>query len=206
MTKFTRNRLPLNLQMFAGEDDKLNENEEVEEKNDNDAFEPIESQSELDSRIGKAVNTALENQKAKHQKELNDAIENALKREKDYSKLTEDERKKQELDDERSAFEKERQEFEFEKLVTDVKDDLIANELPSSFAIYLAVEGDVEKSKENVRIFKEEYNNAVAEGVKKSLRQNDPRYGSNGQAGKKTTNYGAQLAQGLQSNKKPFDI
>ncbi|XJS09854.1 DUF4355 domain-containing protein [Aerococcaceae bacterium WGS1372] len=197
-------RLPLkmNLQLFAEETEKT---EETEIKTENE-FKPIESQSELDSHIGKAVQTALSNQQKKHQKAIDEAVQEALNREKDYSKLTEEERKKRELDDERAQFEKERADFEYQKLVNDVSADLLKEEIPVDFAPWLAVKGDIDKSLENVRIFKDKYDESVSQGVQKALRQKEPRYSGGNTNVQLQQNYGEQLANrtGAMARKKPF--
>ncbi|HFI0463813.1 TPA: DUF4355 domain-containing protein [Streptococcus suis] len=199
-------QLPLNLQMFAESVESEGEHNAKSISNDNetaDAFNPITSQADLDSHINKAVQKALINQAEKHKVEQEKAIAAALQKEKDYAQLSEKERKNKEDEDARKAFEKEREDFYYEKLINDVKGDLINQGLPADFAEFLAVRGDSEQSLNNVKAFKEAFDDAVSEHVKISLRQSDPGLGG-GMA--KSKNAGAALADrtGANINKKPF--
>lgn len=198
--------LPLNLQMFAEEVDGANEagaNDTADEA-DNESgelFEAITNQSDFDSKVNKAVQSALDNQRKKADKETKDAIAKALEKEKSYSEMSEEERKVAELTDREAQLEKRASELEFKELLADISTDLASKELPVKFAETLAVAGDKEKSLVNVTEFEKEFKSHVAEGVKKALRQSDP---GTGAGGSKQTNYGAELAKNTAGNKKPF--
>ncbi len=156
-------------------------------------FKAPESQSELDSLINKAVQTALGNQKKGEEERVHQAVAEALKKEKDYANLSAQERAKKEFEDRQSEFEKERAAFEYEKLVVQVEKDLVAKGLPSSFAETFAMSGDAETALQAVTEFETAFNKAVADGVKASLRQSAPT--ANGRSFSQADNYGAKLAQ-----------
>lgn len=166
-------------------------------------FKGPQSQSELDSLINKSTQKALDNYKRGEADRIRTAIAEALSKEKDYSKLSQEERAQKEFDDQKTQFEQERAQFEQEKLVVQVEKDLIAKGLPSDFAEILST-GDAESALENVKKFEIAFNKAVAEEVKKSVRQTDPSLGSNG--AQATSNYGAEVAKstGAATRTKPF--
>lgn len=160
------------------------------ESSSDDGFKAPQSQSELDSYTNKAIQKALENQRKDEAKRIDDAVKNALAKEKDYSKLSEEERQQREFEDSKKAFEAEKAKFEHEKLVVQVEKDLIAKGLPSEFAELLATK-DAEDALEQVKTFESAFKKAVAEKVKKTVRQETP---ANGGGLSKQTNYGANLA------------
>lgn len=194
-----RELLPMNLQLFAeeGAGDPPAENDAAKDdaaagETEDKPFAAPASQSELDSIIGKAVNTALANAKKKSQKEIDDAIQEALKKEKDYSKLSESERKEKEIDDREQALTDREAQADYKELLAQVATDLASKKLPGEFAEMLAVQGDNEKSLNNVKQFEKTFNEAVAEQVKVSLRQKTPGFSGGSTS---STNYGAQVAK-----------
>lgn len=192
-----------NLQFFAeggesggadtgGNDSGLNNETGNNEAHETEpAFEGPKTQSELDSIINKSNQKALDNYKKGEAQRIQDAIAEALKKEKDYSQLSEEERAKREFEDSKSAFEQEKAQFEHEKLVVQVEKDLVSKGLPADFAELLAV-GDAEQALEQVSKFEKAFNDAVNAKVKVSLRQPAPNAGGNGAS---QTNYGASLAK-----------
>lgn len=204
--EFKRQMLPLNLQLFADGDEGEGDSKDAENdtEDEGDGFTPPANQSELDAAINKAVQTALANQKKKTDKAIEEAVAEKLKREKDLSQLSEEDRAKREADEEREAFEKEKAEFELEKLVVQTEKDLISKSLPSEFAKWLAVAGDNDQTLENIKTFEAEFKKSVAEAVKVSLRQDTP--GSGG-GGNTVENAGAKFAEqsGATASGKLFD-
>ena len=155
------------------------------------AFEGPKTQSELDSIINKSNQKALENYKKGEAQRIQDAIAEALKKEKDYSQLSEEERAKREFEDSKKAFAEEKAKFEHDKLVVQVEKDLVSKGLPAEFAGLFALD-TAENSLTKVGEFETVFNQAVAEAVKVSLRQRTPGVGA---SNVKQTNYGATLAQ-----------
>ena len=192
-----------NLQLFAeggesggtdtgGNDSDLNNDTGNNDANEtNPAFESPKTQSELDSIINKSTQKALENYKKGEEQRIQNAIAEALKKEKDYSQLSEEERAKREFEDKQKAFAKERAKFEHDKLVVQVEKDLISKGLPAEFAELFALD-TAENSLKKVGEFETVFNKAVAEAAKISLRQKTPSVGA---SSVKQTNYGASLAQ-----------
>lgn len=152
-------------------------------------FKAPGSQSELDSMINKAVQTALNNRDKGEQERTAQAVADALQKEKDYANLSAQDRAKKEFED----FEKERAAFEHEKLVVAVEKDLVAKGLPSALAETFAMAGNAEDALKAVTEFETVFNNAVAEEVKKTVRQNAPQASADGISN--TDNYGSRLAQ-----------
>lgn len=153
-------------------------------------FKAIKTQSELDSLTNKAVQKALE----KYKRGEAERIKEALEREKDYSKLSDEDRARKEFEDERAEFEEAKAAFEHEKLVIQIEKDLVAKGLPSELAETFAMQGEADKALDAVKVFEEAFNKAVGEKVKESLRQNPP--GSSG-GGSATSNYGERLASSV---------
>lgn len=133
----------------------------------------------------------MDNYKKGEAQRIQDAIAEALKKEKDYSQLSEEERAKREFEDSKKAFAEEKAKFEHDKLVVQVEKDLVSKGLPAEFAELFALD-TAENSLKKVGEFEAVFNQAVAEAVKVSLRQKAPGIGT---SSVKQTNYGASLAQ-----------
>ena len=156
-------------------------------------FQAPQSQSELDSIVNKAVQTALNNHKKGEEKRVNEAIAKALKKEQDYSKLSAAERASKEFEDQKAEFEKQVAQFEFEKLNMAVKEDLVSKGLPVELAEMFSHAGNAAEALKMVGTFEKVFNDAVAEKVKATIRQNTPNAASFG--GTQTDNFGAKLAK-----------
>ena len=156
-------------------------------------FKAPQSQSELDSIVNKAVQTALKNQKKSEETRINEAIAKALKKEQDYSKLSAAERASKEFEDQKAEFEKQVAEFELEKLNMAVKQDLVSKGLPVELADMFSHAENASEALKLVGTFEKVFNDAVAEKVKATIRQNAPKAASAG--GTQTDNFGAQLAK-----------
>lgn len=172
------------------------ETEEVSHDVDNNQpsdFQAPQSQSELDSIVNKAVQTALKNQKKSEETRINEAIAKALKKEQDYSKLSAAERASKEFEDRKAEFEKQVAQFEFEKLNMAVKEDLVSKGLPVELAGMFSHAENASEALKLVGTFEKVFNDAVAEKVKTTIRQNAPKAASVG--GTQTDNFGAKLAK-----------
>ncbi|AYP30034.1 scaffold protein [Streptococcus phage SW1151] len=156
-------------------------------------FQAPQSQSELDSIVNKAVQTALNNHKKGEEKRVNEAIAKALQKEQDYSKLSAAERASKEFEDQKAEFEKQVAQFEFEKLNMAVKEDLVSKGLPVELAGMFSHAENASEALKLVGTFEKVFNDAVAEKVKTTIRQNAPKAASIG--GTQTDNFGAKLAK-----------
>lgn len=172
------------------------ETEEVSQDVDNNQpsdFQAPQSQSELDSIVNKAVQTALSNHNKGEEKRVNEAIAKALQKEQDYSKLSAAERASKEFEDQKAEFEKQVAQFEFEKLNMAVKEDLVSKGLPVELAGMFSHAENASEALKLVGTFEKVFNDAVAEKVKTTIRQNAPKAASIG--GTQTDNFGAKLAK-----------
>lgn len=191
MTKLIKKGLPLNLQLFA--DGNLTPNGEENTGGEPAVeFVPPQSQSDLDSIVNKAVQAALANRDEKHQLEVQTKVQEALAKEKNYAKLSEEEREKREFDDEKQKFLADKQAFEQQQRVLHLQQDLLAKGLPSELAETFALHTDNEKALEAVNTLKQVVDKAVADKVRETISQPDPSVG--GKASKEF-NLGASLAQ-----------
>lgn len=177
--------LKMDLQYFAEEDEHDEENnkqEENDEENDEEEIELPKNQSELDALINKANQKAIRNatKGLLTPEEAQQMVRDEIDKEKEYSELSEEERKQREFEDERKKFEDERKKFEYDKLIIDVKSDLVERGLPATLAEMLAVQGDKEKSLEAVVEFEKTFKQALAEERKKDYQQHVPGSGSGG--------------------------
>lgn len=206
--------LKMNLQMFAADDgggdggkepDPKEPENDKPNKSDKEETQLPTNQSELDAVINKSNQKAIENvQKDLYTKDqVQEIVQEEINKQKEYADLSEDERKQREFEDKRSEFEKQKAEFEYNKLVTDVKSDLVDKGLPASFAEVLAIKGDNEKSFEMVKAFETEWNQALAKQRKEDFKQSTPGVGGNGS---KQSSYGARLgANKNKTSEKVFD-
>ncbi|WP_049399493.1 capsid assembly scaffolding protein Gp46 family protein, partial [Staphylococcus capitis] len=168
----------LNLQFFAedgeGDSGKDNDDKVPENDDDNPNKESKFTQSEVDSQISKAVETALSKRERKHQQELEKAKEEAKKEAESYAKLTEKEKKEKEYEKREKALAEKEKQFKLRELKADVESDLKEKGLPTSFAESLIHLEDAEQINEVVKAIKQDFDNAVQEQVKEATRQSTP--------------------------------
>lgn len=194
MTK--KDKLKLDLQMFA---DKVEPSENTgndsghgNSENANVVDFDEQQQEHINRLVAQAKSKAKAEAEKQYEKDVQKAVEEALAKEKDYAKLSEKDRERKQREDEYAAFKAEKAAFEYDKLVNDVKSDLLAKELPGEFAEWLAVEGDTEQSLANVKLFAERFGAAVSEQVKRQLMHPSAKTGS---ASGSEVNAGAALAK-----------
>lgn len=177
------------------DEDPGNENPGDENPEDKGEVELPTTQSELDALINKSNQAAIKNAtKDLYTKdEVQAMVRDEINKEKEYSELSDEERRQRELEDERNQFKKEKAEFEYDKLIIDVKSDLVERGLPATFAETLAVEGDKEKSLEAVVEFEKAFKQALAEERKNDFKQDIP--GAGGGGGGNSKSLGAKLGE-----------
>ncbi|MDO4670863.1 MAG: DUF4355 domain-containing protein [Aerococcus sp.] len=187
--------LPLDLQFFA-EEEGSDETVDTQSKSTTPPEEKItftpEQQAHVDYLVATAKSKAKSAAKKDYEASVAEQVKAAIQKEKNYSKLSDDDRKRQEFEDERVKFEEEKANFEKERLINEVSKDLMSKGLPAEFASFLAVPGDSEQSLENVKSFKDQFDQAVADQVMASLRQKEPTIGG---SGNQAMSYGKTLAQ-----------
>lgn len=181
--------LPLNLQFFGGDgggdgDDSGTNGGENPGKNgdspeDNKKIEL--TQEELDKKIeseaDRKLNSALQKKQQEWDSQLQEKIDSALEEQKRLSKLSEEERKNEELSIKEKKLLEREAEIARKELLSDAKDDLVEKGLPTSFAEVLLGE-NAEKTLENINNFKTAFDEAVNAAVKEKLRQDTPPAGS----------------------------
>lgn len=178
MDKLTK--MPMDLQFFAENENldtpDLNEvsSQAGDQKNEPDLL-PL---NEVDRRISKAVESALEKQKAKFEKEKQEEIERVQRKTEEYSKLSEREKLEKELEEREERLKQQEREIRLAKLTNDVEIDLKEKNLPVSLAEVLINTEDIDKIKSIVNDIKATFDDAVNESVKERIRQDTPREGN----------------------------
>ena len=164
-------------------------------------FKAPSSQSELDSIVNKAVQTALNNQKNKSDEDFQKRVEAEIKKREDYAKLSETQKRDRDFEERQNKFNEEVAAFKQSQLIMEVKEDLLSKNLPVELAETFAKHGSAEEALKAVTVLERAFQDAVANAVKASARQTTP--GASGTGFDKQMNIGQRLAKGV-NHKKPF--
>lgn len=186
--------LKLNIQYFSEEG-------AVESAPTEPEFKAPSSQSELDSIVNKAVQTALNNQKSKSEDDFQKRVEAEIKKREDYAKLSETQKRDRDFEERQNKFNEEVAAFKQSQLIMEVKEDLLSKNLPVELAETFAKHGSAEEALKAVTVLERAFQDAVANAVKASARQTTP--GASGTGFDKQMNIGQRLAKGV-NHKKPF--
>nr|DAM41662.1 MAG TPA: Major capsid protein [Caudoviricetes sp.] len=190
--------LKLNIQYFS--DEGATEGA-VESAPTEPEFKAPSSQSELDSIVNKAVQTALNNQKSKSEDDFQKRVEAEIKKREDYAKLSETQKRDRDFEERQNKFNEEVAAFKQSQLIMEVKEDLLSKNLPVELAETFAKHGSAEEALKAVTVLERAFQDAVANAVKASARQTTP--GASGTGFDKQMNIGQRLAKGV-NHKKPF--
>lgn len=190
--------LKLNLQHFSEEGAAEGATESVQTEPE---FKAPSSQSELDSIVNKAVQTALNNQKNKSDEDFQKRVEAEIKKREDYAKLSETQKRDRDFEERQNKFNEEVAAFKQSQLIMEVKEDLLSKNLPVELAETFAKHGSAEEALKAVTVLERAFQDAVANAVKASARQTTP--GASGTGFDKQMNIGQRLAKGV-NHKKPF--
>ena len=190
--------LKLNLQHFSEEGATEGA---VESAPTEPEFKAPSSQSELDSIVNKAVQTALNNQKSKSDEDFQKRVEAEIKKREDYAKLSETQKRDRDFEERQNKFNEEVAAFKQSQLIMEVKEDLLSKNLPVELAETFAKHGSAEEALKAVTVLERAFQDAVANAVKASARQTTP--GASGTGFDKKMNIGQRLAKGV-NHKKPF--
>lgn len=190
--------LKLNIQYFSeeGATERAVESAPTEPE-----FKAPSSQSELDSIVNKAVQTALNNQKNKSEDDFQKRVEAEIKKREDYAKLSETQKRDRDFEERQNKFNEEVAAFKQSQLIMEVKEDLLSKNLPVELAETFAKHGSAEEALKAVTVLERAFQDAVANAVKASARQTTP--GASGTGFDKQMNIGQRLAKGV-NHKKPF--
>ena len=164
-------------------------------------FKAPSSQSELDSIVNNAVQTALNNQKSKSEDDFQKRVEAEIKKREDYAKLSETQKRDRDFEERQNKFNEEVAAFKQSQLIMEVKEDLLSKNLPVELAETFAKHGSAEEALKAVTVLERAFQDAVANAVKASARQTTP--GASGTGFDKQMNIGQRLAKGV-NHKKPF--
>lgn len=190
--------LKLNIQYFSEEGAIEGAVESAPTEQD---FKAPASQSELDSIVNKAVQTALNNQKSKSEDDFQKRVEAEIKKREDYAKLSETQKRDRDFEERQNKFNEEVAAFKQSQLIMEVKEDLLSKNLPVELAETFAKHGSAEEALKAVTVLERAFQDAVANAVKASARQTTP--GASGTGFDKQMNIGQRLAKGV-NHKKPF--
>lgn len=170
----------MNLQLFAENEnvDTAGLNEGSSQAGDQNSEPDLLPLNEVDRRISKAVESALEKQKAKLEKEKQEEIERVQRKTEEYSKLSEREKLEKELEEREERLKQQEREIRLAKLTNDVEIDLKEKNLPVSLAEVLINTEDIDKIKSIVNDIKATFDEAVNESVKERIRQDTPKDGN----------------------------
>lgn len=133
-----------------------------------------QSQSELDSFVGRAIEKALKNNDKKWEGKVADEIKKTQKQAETYAKMTADQRKEADLSAREQKIQAREQELNHQQLLNDVTADLTDKGLPTVFAESLANLGDNEAISKAVTEIKSAWDDSIAQQLKASARQNTP--------------------------------
>ncbi|MGF7014249.1 DUF4355 domain-containing protein [Ornithinibacillus bavariensis] len=132
-----------------------------------------ELQRKIESESDRKLASALSKKQQEWDAQLQTKIDEAIKEQKRLSKLSEEERKNEELEQREKDLQKRLAELERKELRADAVADLKEKGLPSEFADFLLAE-NAEKTLENINSLKKTFDDAVNAKVKEALRQDTP--------------------------------
>lgn len=130
-------------------------------------------QSETDRRVSKALETA----KAKWEEEYKANLEQAKSEAEKLASMSAEERARAEFEKEKEAWQKEKTEFEKEKMKLEATKLLNSEGLPITFVDYVLTDS-AEGVKENIKVFKEQWNKELDEAITERLKGKAPASGS----------------------------
>ena len=178
--------LKMNLQEFAEEDTTSNDkdsgegaDEKKSDKNSDKKLEMTEAEYEkkVEAEADRKLESALKKKRSEWQKEMDKKIQDAIEEKERLSKLSEKERKEEQLSKREKELADRLAELERKELRADAVGDLREKGLPVEFADTLLGE-NAEKTLENINAFKKAFDEAVNDAVKGKLRQDTPSAGA----------------------------
>ncbi len=137
------------------------------------------TQEELEAALGEKLTAKLAAEKKRWEKEYQTKWEAAKKEQERLSKLSDDERKKAELDAAQVKLAEKERELKIKELKLEVVEDLTKRNIPVSFLDYL-VDTDSEKTLARITNFEKEYKKAIDAAVTERLKGKTPKAGDKG--------------------------
>lgn len=188
MKDYLNSKLAMNLQYFAEPEEESEELEGAGSSDDQSGDEAeqivFNSQEELDKLIAGRVSKERKNLQKQFDENLDEKISAALKKEKDLSKLSKEDREKMELSEKEKKLVEKEKSIALKEQRYQAIDELQERNLPKSFADVLVHE-DAQKTLDNIKMFEEQWNaemeSKVEERVSDALKGKAPiRKGSTG--------------------------
>lgn len=175
LLKDLNNKIAWNLQRFAdgdgdgSEDGGAKGTSATEGSEDGNENEPLKlTQSELDSRVGKAVDTALKNARSKWESESQEKIEEAKNEAEKLAKMNEEQRVAHEKKKEEKALAKREADITRRELRAQSLEQLAERELPKEL-IDVVVLTDADSCSKSIDAIEKSFRAAVEAGVNKRL-------------------------------------
>lgn len=139
-----------------------------------DKVELPQSQSELDSIIGKAIDKALKNNDKKWAEKTEQAVADAKKEAESYAKMTQAQRKNAEIEKREKALDEREAKLNHKALIADIQADLTDKGLPTVFADALSMLKDNEAIASATQEIKDAWDKSVNDRLKANARQKTP--------------------------------
>lgn len=160
-----------------------------------DKVELPQSQSELDSIIGKAIDKALKNNDKKWAEKTEKAVADAKKEAESYAKMTQAQRKNAEMEKREKALDEREAKLNHKALIADIQADLTEKGLPTVFAESLSLLKDNETIASATQAIKDAWDKSVNDRLKANARQKTP--GTSAE----TIHIGSSLAEFAKENR-----
>ncbi|MGN7284331.1 DUF4355 domain-containing protein [Shouchella rhizosphaerae] len=161
-----------------------------------------ELQKKIEAESDRKLEKALQKKQKEWEERQQEAIQKALEEKERLSKLSDKERKEEELSKREQEIANRLAELERKELKADAVADLSDKDLPAEFADFLLAD-NAENTLKNINTFKKAFDSAVNEAVKKTLRQDPPPAGGGGLESGKNTIAQLRNQQDQQKNKAP---
>ena len=146
-----------------------------------EAQEPVDTQEQEATEHKEEKTVKLSEMKRRLQKQeeqfnerLNEAVKNAIEKERSYAEMSEKEKKEAQVQEREEALAKREAELAKAELQAEVKTDVLEKGLPTELVDILTVSDDKEAILANVNAIKELVDQAITEGIKANARQKAP--------------------------------
>jgi len=175
MEKYKVTKLPLNLQFFSED----NTNDESTENNTDEQVTLSKSElaKMIESERDKHAAKVLERKNAEFEKTIEQRVNEALEKDKRLSKLSEAERKAEELSEKEKDLARREAEIARTQVKSDVINELSTRKLPTELAEFITLD-DNEKALEQINSMSKLIDEIKREAVKEATRQTPPGTGS----------------------------
>lgn len=167
-------KLKMNLQFFAEPPADTPPGEQTPPDDEPITLTAKELQSKLDAEAEKRVAKVTAKKEAEWQSKFDEMLEERLQEKERLAKLSEKERKEEELTQrEKKAIERE-QAIALKELRADALEEITTKGIPTSFVDFLVRE-DAESTLATINDFKEKWDASIAEELKRSAQQDIPK-------------------------------